>query len=88
MPDSPDSTKQPDQSDAINYDGFEIRVGDVLSYRRGSITDDGNYIDGSTEGWGLSLLGWAGVDYAKVPYFRGLKDERWSIWARFPLDWL
>jgi len=70
------------------YKGFEVRLLDAFSYRRGSIFDDPGEIKGTTTGWGISLLGYVGFDHAEIPQYKELQRvKKWSFWVRVPLDW-
>jgi hypothetical protein len=51
------------------------------------VNDEAGQIIDNTYGWGLSILGKAGVDYARIPQFRELENVvKWSFWIRFPFD--
>jgi hypothetical protein len=70
-----------------NYRGLEVSLLDSFSMRWGHTTDEAGQIEGNTRGWGLSLLGLAGVDYARIPQFETLGEvAKWSFWIRVPLD--
>ena len=63
-----------------------IDVLGVFSYRRGSIDDPGGQIQDTTEGWGVSLFGYAGYARAEIPQAEGLpRVTKESWWVRFPL---
>jgi hypothetical protein len=70
-----------------NYRGMEIRFLDSIAVRVGRVNDEAGQIIDNTYGWGLSILGKAGVDYARIPQFRELENVvKWSFWIRFPFD--
>ena len=66
-------------------DGWEVRILDVFSYRRGSIDDPRGKIQDTTEGWGVSLFGYLGYDHAEIPQAVGLpRVTKESWWVRVP----
>jgi hypothetical protein len=66
---------------------MEIRFLDSIAVRVGRVNDEAGQIIDNTYGWGLSILGKAGVDYARIPQFRELENVvKWSFWIRFPFD--
>jgi len=76
-----------DREGIVTYKGFEIRLFDVFSYRRGSIFDDPGEIKGTTTGWGLSFFGVLGFDRAEIPQYKELQRvKKSSFWVRVPLD--
>jgi hypothetical protein len=73
--------------ESITYRGAEIRLLDSASIRFGHINDEIGQIIGSTFGWGISFLGWVGVEYARIPQYVELDDvTKWSLWIRLPLN--
>jgi hypothetical protein len=70
-----------------NYRGIEIRFLDSFAVRFGRINDERGQVIGNTFGWGLSILGKIGVDYARIPQSRELSNVvKWGFWLRVPLD--
>lgn len=74
---------------SVTMRGLEVRFLDSLSLRWGYV--DGMRYDypktGDTFGWGLSLAGLIGVDYARTPNYPGLEDvTRWDIHVQSPLE--
>ena len=64
---------------------MEIRFLDSVAVRAGR--DEAGQVIDNTYGWGLSVLGKVGVDYARIPQFRDLENlVKWSFWMRIPFD--
>jgi len=71
-----------------NYRGVEVKILNIFAWRWGRINDEPSGITGDSHGWGISLLGYAGADFADIPQVPGLdRLEKWSYWVRIPLDW-
>ena len=88
IPDSIRATLSKNDIEGIStYRGAEVRFLDTVALRIGHINDEAGGIIGETYGWGFSLLGVAGVDYARIPQFRTLEHVvKWAFWIRVPLD--
>lgn len=70
-----------------NHRGIEVRFLDCIAVRVGRVNDDAGGIVDNTYGWGLSILGKVGVDYARIPQFHTLENVvKWSFWLRIPFD--
>ena len=64
-----------------------MRFLDCIAVRAGRVNDEAGGVTNNTYGWGLSILGKAGVDYARIPQFRTLENVvKWSFWVRIPFD--